>query len=190
MDRRVRYTRKILNESLLRFLNEKPIMKITVTEICKDADVNRSTYYSHFADPYDQFNQLKSEMLTAATDFAKHMETRNLSGEQHRYKILKGLLQYVDSQRHAFKTLLSISGDHSLQHEILTILGQIIFQKSELQVTNPAKAKSSPAHQNYMLLFASNGCFGMFYHWLMDESPADADQLARMMVEFTKHLEF
>ena len=49
-DARVRYTLKMLKDSLLRLLEEKPINKITVKEVCERAELNRATFYLHFSD--------------------------------------------------------------------------------------------------------------------------------------------
>ena len=44
-DRRVRKTKKSLRDSLFVLLQEKNISQITVTELTRLADVNRSTFY-------------------------------------------------------------------------------------------------------------------------------------------------
>ena len=43
IDRRVRYTKMVLRESLLELMKTKPVVKITTTELCKHADINRNT---------------------------------------------------------------------------------------------------------------------------------------------------
>lgn len=52
-DRRVRYTKQAIRDGFLRLLAEKPIEKISVTEICREADINRGTFYAHYSDPYE-----------------------------------------------------------------------------------------------------------------------------------------
>ena len=52
-DRRVKYTKKALKNSLIDSLKEKTIEKITVKELCEKADVNRGTFYSHYSDQFD-----------------------------------------------------------------------------------------------------------------------------------------
>ena len=47
-DARVRYTLKMLKDSLLRLLEEKPINKITVKEVCERAELNRATFFCIF----------------------------------------------------------------------------------------------------------------------------------------------
>ena len=43
-------TRRALSASLKELMQEKPFEKITVTDIVKRADINRSTFYAHYPD--------------------------------------------------------------------------------------------------------------------------------------------
>lgn len=61
-DRRVRYTRTVLQQSLLELLRERPIERITVKEICERADVNRSTFYVHYASPKELLDSIKVQL--------------------------------------------------------------------------------------------------------------------------------
>ena len=46
-DRRTRYTRQTIKDTFLELLKQKSFTKITVTEICKNAEINRGTFYLH-----------------------------------------------------------------------------------------------------------------------------------------------
>jgi AcrR family transcriptional regulator len=61
-DRRVKYTKAVLRDSLISLMKEKPVEKITVKEICEGADINRSTFYVHYASPQDLLDSIKEEM--------------------------------------------------------------------------------------------------------------------------------
>lgn len=52
-DRRTAYSKKVIRESLLELMRDKPLNKITVKELCDRADVNRSTFYAYYEDIYD-----------------------------------------------------------------------------------------------------------------------------------------
>ena len=54
-DRRTLKTRKALCEALAELLMEKELHKITVQEIADKADVNRVTFYKHYMDVYDLY---------------------------------------------------------------------------------------------------------------------------------------
>lgn len=180
MDRRMKYTKKVLNDSLITFLEEKEITKITVTEICKAADINRSTYYAHFMDPYDQLSKLKSELLMRMAQFIVEIDTEKIPAEQVPYVTLRELLQYASKRKNVFRILLEKSGDHNLQEEILEILGEKVFLRLIPEDYLEEETK-------YLLTYATNGCFGLFYFWLMSDSEP-ADQVAFKMADYTVSL--
>lgn len=68
-DSRVQYTKERLNDSLVSLLQEIPINRVTVTDICKRAKINRSTYYKYYADPYDQLDKLRELFLKGLDDY-------------------------------------------------------------------------------------------------------------------------
>lgn len=181
MDRRIKYTKRVLNESLISFLEGKEITKITVTEICNKADVNRSTYYAHYSDPYDQLNQLKAELLGELTEYIVQMDTEDIPKEESQYTVLKSVLDYIDTKKNIFRILLGKSGDHKLQEEILSILGEKAFGED---LTNGR----SEEEIKFLLMYASNGCFGIFYHWLMSDEDISPELAARMMADYSRNL--
>lgn len=67
-DRRTRYTRQTIKDTFLELLKQKSFTKITVTEVCKNAEINRGTFYLHYYDIYDVlsdiFNDMTQDMLT------------------------------------------------------------------------------------------------------------------------------
>jgi AcrR family transcriptional regulator len=62
-DARVRYTKKVLRDSLIKLLKAKPIQAITVKELCESAEINRATFYTHYSNPYDLLEQIESELF-------------------------------------------------------------------------------------------------------------------------------
>ena len=61
MDRRTKYTQKIIRDTLIDLLSEKDINKITVSEICEIADINRATFYRYYLDVYDLLEQIEQD---------------------------------------------------------------------------------------------------------------------------------
>lgn len=62
-DARVRYTRQALKSALLKLLEDKPINKITVKEVCQAAELNRATFYLHFPDCYALLEQIENDLI-------------------------------------------------------------------------------------------------------------------------------
>lgn len=57
-----------IKDTFLELLKQKSFTKITVTEICKNAEINRGTFYLHYYDIHDVlsdiFNDMTQDMLT------------------------------------------------------------------------------------------------------------------------------
>ena len=47
-DRRIRYTKQAIKDSLFELMQETPVEKITVKQLCAAADINRATFYAHY----------------------------------------------------------------------------------------------------------------------------------------------
>ena len=62
-DPRTRYTREIITTAFWQLLQQKPMEKITVKEVCTLAQINRGTFYRHFRDCYDLMEQLEEQAL-------------------------------------------------------------------------------------------------------------------------------
>ena len=48
MDIRVKKTKRAIQKAFIALLREKPIEKITVKEIAERAEINKTTFYSHY----------------------------------------------------------------------------------------------------------------------------------------------
>lgn len=49
-DRRVRKTKKAIQDVFCEMIKEKKLNEITVKELCARADINKSTFYLHYRD--------------------------------------------------------------------------------------------------------------------------------------------
>lgn len=58
-NRRVRMTKRLMKDALLELLEVKPLEKITVTDVCAAADVNRSSFYAHYQDIHALLRELE-----------------------------------------------------------------------------------------------------------------------------------
>lgn len=63
MDNRVRYTKNVLQQALLRILRQKSIDRVTIKELCGEAKVNRGTFYLHYATPNDLLREIEQQFI-------------------------------------------------------------------------------------------------------------------------------
>ena len=62
-DLRVVKTKNSVRNALFELMSEKALAKITISEICVRAKINRKTFYSHYRSPNDVIEELENEVL-------------------------------------------------------------------------------------------------------------------------------
>ena len=56
-------SRKMIRQAFFELLKEKSFEKITVTDVVKKADVNRSTFYAHYPDVMGVVEEIQQEII-------------------------------------------------------------------------------------------------------------------------------
>lgn len=177
-NRRVRITKLLLNESFLRLLALKPLCRITVKDICADADLNRSTYYQYYTDPYDQLNKLELSIIEEIVDCLNGEQATSGGVDDGIYRIAKNVLDYIQANKTMFQVLLSNHGDISLQKDILTALAE--------KTLPPELDAADGGSEQQKYIFVSTGSFGMIYYWLMSNSAESTDVLAKRIAKYVE----
>lgn len=57
-------TKFYIKQALTRLINKQPFEELSVTMICREAGINRGTFYLHYVDKYDMMNKLKKETFS------------------------------------------------------------------------------------------------------------------------------
>lgn len=74
MDIRAVKTQKAIKEAFMLLRSKKALEKITVKELCREAQINKSTFYSHFGDIYSLSDALEKETVACIS----HLELTEL----------------------------------------------------------------------------------------------------------------
>ncbi len=62
-DLRVVKTRANIKTAFLNMLKKAPVEKISVTELARQAQINKSTFYLHYQDIYELYNEVRNDFL-------------------------------------------------------------------------------------------------------------------------------
>lgn len=120
-------TKKALAASLKKKLKEKPLEKITISDICEECEVNRQTFYYHFQDIYDLIEWIYTNEASKA--IADKKSYRNW--EEGFLRIFEYALEEKDF---AISTYHSISREHLenfLYRETYQLLYDVLNEMSK-----------------------------------------------------------
>lgn len=62
-NRRTKLTKRLLKEALIELLLEKDLSHITIKDLSDRADINRSTFYSHYVDIYELLDEITNDYM-------------------------------------------------------------------------------------------------------------------------------
>lgn len=70
-DRRTIYTINVIKEAFIDVINQGPYSKVTISKICREAEITRSTFYIHFSSITDVLNEVLDDALLLTQDDKK-----------------------------------------------------------------------------------------------------------------------
>ena len=92
-DKRIIKTKKSLKNAMVGMLAKEDFEHISITELCRKADVSRITFYSHYSDKYALLDDIFSDMIKIGTeDYYRRQKENNPSG-----RLTAGYVNMLDS---------------------------------------------------------------------------------------------
>jgi len=173
IDRRIKYTNLLLRESLISLMQTTPISKISVKILCESADINRSTFYAHYTDPYDLLRKLEQEVMAEVNEYIDTQETSEQS--EFATQILKQVLEYAGKNSGLLKVLLSENNDSKFQEDIMTLAQQKIIE----DVRN--NQNLDPRISEYLQCFIISGALKIIEKWLQDGMTETPQKMAELI---------
>lgn len=121
-DLRVVKTRGVIRNALFELMSEKPLPKITISEICARAAVNRKTFYRHYRCTGDVITELENEILD---EFSEILRSKNKS-ILDAGAVIRDISAVIDSRREFFMRLTKQNPDLFSKGKIKAVLCRMI----------------------------------------------------------------
>lgn len=121
-DLRVVKTKNSIRDALFELMSEKELAKITISEICVRAKINRKTFYSHYRSPADVIEELENEVLNEFSAILRR------SGESllDIGTAIRDISATIEQRRDFFKRLMRQNPDLFNKGKIKAMLCRVI----------------------------------------------------------------
>lgn len=174
VNRKIRYTRMVLQDSLIELMRKKPITKITIKELCEKADINRTTFYAHYSDQYDLLNKIEEEALSWVKESIADL--LNKTDIHETIEVLEKICQsFVENNRY-LQVLMSETGNIDFQKELFTIIYQ------ECGISPPLIVNTNLDMDEDYFVFVVNGSVGLIRHWFKKGFGKSAREMAETIL--------
>lgn len=170
-------TKRMLADSLKRFMEQKPLSKITISEIIADCGVNRKTFYYHFTDIYDLVKWMFEQETVL---FLEQFDFPNDTEAAIRY-----VLDYVDRNRHIVNCAYDALGRSEMRQffykDVYRMIGSSIEKlEQELQSFLTRERK------DYIIRFFTEGMASMLIDYVQSPKKCDREAIIQHTVELLK----
>ncbi|WDF61856.1 TetR/AcrR family transcriptional regulator [Flavobacterium sp. KACC 22758] len=167
-DRRVQYTKKILHEALFSLLNEKELREITITELCKAADVNRNTFYRHYNIPLDILLEIEDDVfdkLSAVLRTSTNMD-----------EVILLSCQLLESDKQMSKIVFTKADGSGILSRILRSVRNNFPVENQIELTAEVKPFAEMAYQ-----FGEKGSIAVIKNWIENDFSIPAESIAQII---------
>lgn len=172
--RKTRYTLMVLKDSLIELMTDKPISKITIKEICENADINRTTFYTHFENQYDLLRQIEEESLAELRNVLDQMKEKENKDDLR--EVLTHFLQFIHQNNHSIQVLMSDKGDRTFQTQLVEMAYSGVSQYSPV-----LRGRASEADE-YKSIFVTTGSIGVIQRWMQKEMQTPIDEMVDILL--------
>ena len=178
-------TSRLMNQALLKLLEEKEFEYITIKELCQKAGVNRSTFYLH----YENMNDLLVESL----DYILQKFYNHYNDEKFNLNIIKSLdnnalilikpkyiIPYLEFIKANKKLFLVATNNPALFDFYKT------FEKMYKDIFSPILDKYNVLEneKKYILAFYLNGLHSIIIEWIKTDCKDSIDYICSLFIKY------
>lgn len=180
-NRRVKMTKKMIKEAMIELLDKKPLEKISVTEICKSADVNRSTFYAYYEDVGSLMLELEDDVLSYMTAYS---DSFNEYSDKRMIEAFEEFFNYVKENEKLFRVLVVQRNSNNFNHRLLNTIMEKYKNSQEWK---------EEVSERYTYIYSVSGMIGILIEWInggFSISPKKlADMVWQMCVKALRNIE-
>ena len=178
-------TAKKMNLALISLLKKKPIEYITISELCENAGVNRSTFYLHYENMCDLLVETTEFILEGFLSYFAE-DTRSVSYNLTNCelnelnfinsKYLTPYLSYIKDNKEIFSTALN----HIKSFDFESVYGRL-FEN----IFNPILDRFNYPEEDrkYVIMYYLNGITAISFEWVKEGCKKPIDEISKIIVE-------
>ena len=170
-DRRTRYTRMVIKDALLELLKEKAFSAITITDICRIAEINRGTLYLHYKNISEILDELFDDALKNIDSVYASVTQEEVRDYSCGYPLCLFLRKSAKYQSLFFSS------------ELRTIAVERMVKRNEEEFIGSLRRQTGQSDEalRALLSFQLNGCFSVCQN--MINLPDDQWETIRTMID-------
>lgn len=164
-------SRKLINEALADLLQEKPLEKITVTDIVNRAGINRGTFYAHYRDVPDVVNSLVQKTFSSIQEV---LTRQNHSLAEAAHTMLDQIQRILEEDLDFTRKLMNSGAAAILQERLVAVMVEYMLQHRD------DFSPGSPENYEIAIRVSAGGISYLYREWFAGSLPYTLEELTRI----------
>ncbi|MCD8106450.1 MAG: TetR family transcriptional regulator C-terminal domain-containing protein [Oscillospiraceae bacterium] len=178
-DRRVRKTEKALQNALAELMLHKDLHHITVQELADLADVHRVTFYSHYHDVYDLYEQIENRILGELENLVRKDPSHLYAG------VYETVVDYMYENQRLFYMLLCSENDNAFKSKACSLL-----ERKYIDIWMYEDNLSAISDEmRFLTSYYVNGCVAILTMWAKGNYALGKEEVVRMLAKVDLNFE-
>lgn len=181
-DLRVIRTQKMIIEAFVKLVEIQGYDAVTVQNIADEAMINRATFYAHFKDKQDLYEQIFDfaiEAFTSVIDSDQLMQGNRIKLKKIE-KLLAGIYINVQKSKVFFLSIMDGSSNELLRKK----LSDILYEKyddifSKLKITE----NDIEVPIDFIIEYMTSIFIGTLHWWITSDTDMPPEDLARLVIK-------
>ncbi|MCM1426382.1 MAG: TetR/AcrR family transcriptional regulator [Eubacterium sp.] len=166
-------TKKMIKDAYLELLEYHPSEKISVTNICKAADVNRSTFYMYYEDVIVLRREIEDDVLEQIPILSDTSEI--ITSDKQFVDILEQFFLNVQKNQRMFRILIQ-SDNKTFNRRLIDTILKKYHVKSRIK---------NPLFAEYQYVYIVSGVIGLLGAWIESSFPISARQISEFILQMS-----
>lgn len=182
LDLRVIKTKEALKEALMLLLKQKSLNSISVTEICRLAKVNRGTFYAHYGQVENLFEEYFKEIMRNLKE--SYLEPYKYAWTIHTKELEPGTIRifhHIETYREFYRIVFSKTAPLSYYYLLFDHLQQLLEEDLRLHGNDKIDTAMLSAYQ-------ANAILGLVIEWHRQDFRQGADEMNQLLVELLQYV--
>lgn len=153
-------------------MQKKHITRIRVSELCQEAEINRTTFYRHYETPNDVLMEIASDYIK---DFHKFSSSFNTSHDM--YNELVQLCRFIHDNPDMTKLLIKNNSNDGITKIFQELTDNFVGTRQILY-------KGTPVDDDTLRLFNSffsSGIYALISQWLIEDISKTPEEIANLI---------
>ena len=167
-------SRKLIRKAFMELLKEKSFEKITVTDIVKRADINRSTFYAHYPDVMGIIDEVQNDILEYAEKVFEEIDFKDLF--KNPYPLLRKIVKIAEDNHELYRVLANTS----IAVKELEKIKLVLINRTIQYIDFPDEYEKASEFE-FTLRFYMGGVVDAYTQWINGEIDCSLDELTEKL---------